>query len=87
MRRRCEKRISASRVGGRPGVPEELLEFANRKNSLEFAMGLGRPVPFEQGAADIVISPGAPPTHFFKDLTFWYAFLIFLWMLFGYIFA
>ena len=29
-KRRCEKRISAGRVGGRPGVPEELLEFANR---------------------------------------------------------
>ena len=30
MRRRCEKRISAGRVGGRGGVPEELLESANR---------------------------------------------------------
>ena len=40
---KCEKRISGTRVGGTPGVPEELLEFA--KN-------LGRPVPCEQGAAD-----------------------------------
>jgi hypothetical protein len=27
-RRRCEKRISAGRVGGTPVLPEELLEFA-----------------------------------------------------------
>ena len=53
MRRRCEKRFSADRVGGRAGVPEELLEFANRKNSSEFATGLGRPVPYEQEAADL----------------------------------
>ena len=31
MRRMCEKRFSAARVGGRAGVPEEFLEFANRE--------------------------------------------------------
>ena len=63
MRRRCEKRISAGRVGGRPRVREELLEFVNRKNSSKFAMSFKRPVPCEQGAADCYpLGSSADPT-------------------------
>ena len=54
MRRRCEKSDSAERVGGRGGVPEELLESAKSvriRQSLQ--KHLGRPVPCEQGAADL----------------------------------
>ena len=34
MRRRCEKNDSAERVGGRGGVPEELLESAKSVRSV-----------------------------------------------------
>ena len=78
MRRRCEKSDSADRVGGRAveesvdRVPEELLQFANQKDSSEFAMNLGRPVPCEQGAADLwATASSADPRFLFVCLGFW----------------
>ena len=59
MRRGCEKRISAARVGGRGGVPGEALESAKMKESTESAKRLERPVPCKQGAADLKALPHA----------------------------
>ena len=56
MRRMCENRIPGARVGGRARVPEELLEFAKSvRNRQSLQKHLGRPIPCEQGAADIYI--------------------------------
>ena len=49
MRRRCEKSDSAARVGGRGGVPEELLESVNRYDLSEFAKASGTPCPLRAG--------------------------------------
>ena len=59
MKRECEKRVSAERVGGRGGVPGEALESAKMKESTESAKRLERPVPCKQGAADLKASPHA----------------------------
>ena len=54
MRRRCEKSDSAERVGGRGVLPEEFLEFAKSNRAMQsFQNYLERPVPCEQGVADL----------------------------------
>ena len=53
-RRRCEKRFWAARVGGTPEACRRAFGVCKVKQShAEFAMSLGRPVPCEQGAADL----------------------------------
>ena len=50
----CEKRFSAATVGGRGVLPEELLESAKSSRVMQSVqLDLGRPVPCEQGAADL----------------------------------
>ena len=53
MRRRCEKRISAEGSAEEAGSPKSFWSLQSREESSEFAKSLGRPVPCEQGAADL----------------------------------
>ena len=48
-RRRCEKRISAARVGGRGGVPERLWSLLKRQESTESAKVSRTPCPLRAG--------------------------------------
>ena len=48
----CEKIISVGRVGGRPRVPGELLEFAKSKESVRVCNEFQTPCPLRAGAAD-----------------------------------
>ena len=45
MRRMCENRISAGKVGGRGGAPEELLESATSARSVRVCNESGTPCP------------------------------------------
>ena len=49
MRRRCENSDSAERVGGRGGVPEELLECAISVRSVRVCNESGTPCPLRAG--------------------------------------
>jgi hypothetical protein len=54
MRRRCEKRISAGRVGGTPVLPEELLEFAKSKEFVRVCKESRTPCPLRAGGGGLL---------------------------------
>ena len=61
-----------------PGSPKSFWSLQSQKNSSEFAMNLGRPVPCEQGAADLWATASSADLRIFVclsevlDMSLWF---------------
>ena len=66
-----KKSICSGTVGGRGWLPEELLEAAKSSRVMQsLRLDLGRPVPCEQGAADLWVAASSAD-HIFRFLWFY----------------